>query len=610
MDESPSTHIPASDYSLAARQDWLATANIADLLWRYGLDARARSALLAGFRYGESATYSSRLDAISARLHDTDPHSSADTAALRDFLKVFVGLPEADFSPDWLLVLVDSWRRLRKAGCASDLPLRAAHALVEHGTRHLLNGRAHISALEVEILASLSSAGMCIADILNTEANLGVKARITDDIPQESKDRVLVHHLAEALAQQTAQGEGPSKVTGLLVFQIHLGPGALTLDQQQRSELLGPAFERLATQLRARDIVVQTESYGGAIVLPALRASAQVQLAVNKVTQILEMPLPVRGVPVHSPFAMGVVWSPDHGSSPEELLRCADLALKTAWREGKSIVFFDERLLTTAQQEATVEKEFQAAMDGGQLELYVQPQVEIASRRCVGGELLLRWKTSQGNAVPPWQIPDIAKRLGLAQKFTRWLLFRACRILAELDKQGIDIHLSINLMASDLMDPELPSLVQQAIAIWRISPQKLIFELIESAVLEDPVAGAAAMNRLIELGASTAIDDFGIGYSSILYLRQLPLHELKIDRAFVYAMPSSPEDLEIVKALIGLAHGLGLYVVAEGIEDEATFNMLKAHGCDRAQGYWVAKPMPPTALADWLQEWNSRQASQ
>jgi EAL domain-containing protein (putative c-di-GMP-specific phosphodiesterase class I) len=315
----------------------------------------------------------------------------------------------------------------------------------------------------------------------------------------------------------------------------------------------------------------------------------------------------IQGSAVHSPFAIGVVWSPDHGRRADDLMRCAELAVETAWREGKPIVVFDDRLLATARREALIEKEFASALENGQLSIHIQPQIELKGNRCVGGELLLRWTTSQGHEVSPWQIPDVAQRLGMAPQLTRWLVFGACRILAELIKTGTDIQLSVNLMARDMMDEELPQLVEQAIKIWRVPPAKLTFELIESAVLEDPDAGASVMNRLIDLGVRTSIDDFGIGYSSILYLRQLPLSELKIDRVFVDTMLRSPQDKEIVATLIRLAHGLGLHVVAEGVENEATLHLLREQGCERAQGYWISRAMAPADIPAWVEAWNRRQ---
>jgi diguanylate cyclase len=586
-----------------------ATHGITDMLLRYGLDARSRSALHASFRHDDdAAALDRRLDAVNAALADTDPHATADTQALRHFLETFVALPEADFAADWLEQLDAAWHRLRQAGCADDLPLRAAQALVGYGSRHLLGERSSLSALEVEILTALSAAGMCVADFLNRMAKQGVAATVADDTADPGHGRVLARRLAEALDQaRNAQPGRAKNIVGLIAFQFHLGPSALTLDREQRDALAEAAVERIAVQLRERDVLVRTETHSGAIILPELLTPAQMRLAVNKVAQVLDRPLFVQGSAVRSPFAIGAVWSPDHGDSVDDLMRCADLAVETAWREGKPIVFFDDRLLATARREALIEKEFAGALENGRLSIHVQPQVDLRSGRCVGGELLLRWTTTEGYEVPPWQVPDVAQRLGLAPQLTRWLVFGACRILAELIKAGTDIQLSVNLMARDVMDQELPQLVEQAIKVWRVPPAKLTFELIESAVLEDPETGAGVMNRLIDLGAMTSIDDFGVGYSSILYLRQLPLHELKIDRAFVDTMLRSPQDKEIVVTLIRLAHGLGLHVVAEGVENEETLHLLREQGCDRAQGYWISRAMPTAEMPAWVDAWNRRQ---
>ncbi len=585
----------------------VATHGVTDMLSRYGLDARARSALRATFRHDDKAAQGRRLEVVYAALTATDSSASADDQALRHFLETFVELPEADFSIHWLESLDSAWHDLRKSGCADDLPLRAAQALVGYGGKRLLGERSSLSILEVEILTALSAAGMCVTDFLHRMTRQSQVAAVADDSAEHGHGRVLSKRLAEALQQaENAAPEKDGKIVGLLAFQFHLGPGALTLDREQRDAVVEAAIERIAGQLRERDVLVRTETHGGAVILPNLLTPAQVHLAVNKVAQVLDRPLFIQGSAVHSPFAIGVVWSPDHGNRADDLMRCAELAVETAWREGKPIVFFDDRLLATARREALIEKEFASALENGQLSIHIQPQIELKGNRCVGGELLLRWTTSQGHEVSPWQIPDVAQRLGMAPQLTRWLVFGACRILADLIKTGTDIQLSVNLMARDMMDEELPQLVEQAIKIWRVPPARLTFELIESAVLEDPDAGAGVMNRLIDLGVRTSIDDFGIGYSSILYLRQLPLSELKIDRVFVDTMLRSPQDKEIVATLIRLAHGLDLEVVAEGVENEETLQLLREQGCERAQGYWISRAMAPADIPAWVDAWNSR----
>ena len=582
----------------------LAAAEAAgDHLRRYGLDARSRSALRACFRQGDDADANFRRgEALLATLMEADPHATADIAALRQFLDLFAGMPEADFSCDWQDRLAEAWRTLRLAGCSDDLPLRAAQAMVVMGSRQLLGDRPALSALEVEIVTALSAAGICVAEFLLRAARQESVAAVVDGLTGIGAGDILLEHLGAALASTTGN------MVGLLSLRLRLHSGALALGREQRDALVDAAMERIRGVMREVDIVVRTELHACAAILPNLQTQAQVQLAAARVVQVLEHPLPVQGTLVRATFVLGAVWAPTHGETAEELIRCADIAVETARREDKTVVFFDDRLLAAARHDAMIEKEFMNAMENGQLTIHVQPQIDLASGRCIGGELLLRWTDSDGNAVPPGTIPDVAQRIGAASQMTRWLIFGACRILSDLIKAGLDMQLSVNLMARDLMDQELPLLVEQAIKFWRVPPEKLVFELIESAVLEDPAVGAAVMHRLIDLGVSTSIDDFGIGYSSILYLRRLPLDELKIDRAFVNVIFRSREDKEIVATLIRLAHGLGLHVVAEGVENIQTLDLLREMGCDRAQGYLISRAMPAADVPVWFEKWNRQHA--
>jgi EAL domain-containing protein (putative c-di-GMP-specific phosphodiesterase class I) len=395
-------------------------------------------------------------------------------------------------------------------------------------------------------------------------------------------------------------------IVGLLFLRLRIGPGILALDRRHREVLWNAVIARTRTLLRESDALVRMESHGCAVILPGLRTHAQVILAANKIARALELPLPVLGSTIRAAFSLGAVWSPEHGRSADDLIRCGELAVEQALLREKAVVQFDDSLLAVARQEARIETELTQALEDGQLRIHVQPQIDLTSGRCVGGEVLLRWIASDGADVAPLHLLEAARRTGAGPQLTRWLMFGVCRTLAELIRAGADIRLSVNLMARDVMDQELPLLVDQAIKFWRVPPSRLTVELVESAMLEDPAAAAVVMGRLNELGVTTSIDDFGIGYSSILYLRQLPLRELKIDCVFVSAMAHSHQDRDIVAALIGLAHGLDLRVVAEGVEDEETFKLLGQMGCDCAQGYWISRAMPTTDFPAWALAWNQR----
>ena len=573
-------------------------------LMRFGINARQRSALHACFRRDQDPdAVRRRGERLLSMLGMTDPDTSAAETEMLDFLDAFAALPESDFSGSWFESLGARWRILQQEGCSEDLPLRAAQALVSLAAEELLKERTALSALEVEVLTAVSNAGACVADMLMAATHRWKPAAVLDGLTDIGAGDRLVARLAGDILS------AGNSVVGVLMIRLRSRSGALLTQRDYRDALMDTAMERIGAVLRDADVVLRTDLNGCSVVLPRLQTQAQVQLAAAKVVQVLQQPLSVWGAMTRAAFVVGVVWYPAHGSSPEELIRCADIAVETAEREERELVVFDETMLDAARQQAALERDFIAAMDNGQLSVHIQPQVDLRTRRCVGGELLLRWKDSAGQPISAGVIPDIAQRLGAAGQLTRWLVFGACRILSELIKAGIDMQLSVNLMARDLMDDEFPLLVEQAVRFWRVPPQRLMFELIESAVLEDPALGAKVMNRLLEIGVSTSIDDFGIGYSSILYLRRLPLDELKIDRVFVDVMSRSTEDQEIVAALIRLAHGLGMHVVAEGVENQATMDMLTEMGCDRAQGYWISRAMPTSELPAWFENWHRQLAA-
>jgi EAL domain-containing protein (putative c-di-GMP-specific phosphodiesterase class I) len=592
---------PDNGRSAALEQTMAETDLVAAMLARYGLDARARSALKAYFRNAPSAAaHASRVKSLTSALADPDAVEVRHSTAYRLFLDLFAGLPEADFSPDWLEQLAISWGTLRLAGGDANLCLRAACALAAHGSKELLGERSSLSALEVEILSALAAASICAADFLIELAAAHGTEIVVDDPrhPDHGLSLSLSNRIAAALADNDAG------IVGLLFLRLRIGPGTLALDRRHRDALWNAVIVRTRGLLRESDTLVRMEAHGCAVILPDLKTHAQVVLAANKIAHALELPLPVLGTTIRAGFSLGAVWSPEHGRAADDLIRCGELAVEQALRQEKAVVLFDDRLLAVARQEAKIEKELTLALEDGQLSIHVQPQIDLRSGRCVGGEVLLRWTASDGAEVAPAHLLDVARRTGAGPQLTRWLMFGVCRTLAELERAGVEIRLSINLMARDVMDPELPLLVEQAINFWRVPSSRLAVELVESAMLEDPAAAAAVMRRLLDLGVTTSIDDFGIGYSSILYLRQLPLRELKIDCVFVAAMARSPQDRDIVAALIGLSHGLGLRVVAEGVEDKETFDLLVKMGCDGAQGYWIGRPMPTADFPAWVEQWD------
>jgi EAL domain-containing protein (putative c-di-GMP-specific phosphodiesterase class I) len=245
--------------------------------------------------------------------------------------------------------------------------------------------------------------------------------------------------------------------------------------------------------------------------------------------------------------------------------------------------------------------ELRRALDEGQLVLHFQPKVDLQSGRVVGAEALVRWQHPRGLIAPAEFVP-VAERTGLIKPLSRYVLDRAlCQCRAWRD-DGLELRVSVNLSARNLLDPTLPEDVLRLLTKWGIPEELLELEITESTIMIDPKRAMEVLARLHTMGIALSIDDFGTGYSSLVYLKELPVNELKIDRTFVARMAENRGDAFIVRSTIDLAHNLRLKVVAEGVEDEETLRELGRLGCNIVQGFHVSRPLPPDEFRAWLAE--------
>jgi EAL domain-containing protein (putative c-di-GMP-specific phosphodiesterase class I) len=214
--------------------------------------------------------------------------------------------------------------------------------------------------------------------------------------------------------------------------------------------------------------------------------------------------------------------------------------------------------------------------------------------------VLMRWKHPTRGLLPPSQFIPLAERTGLIRSVTDWLLDHAVAQCRSWQEAGAPIHVAVNISAKSLLDQSLPTKVQAALDRWQVDPRFLKIEITESSIMADPAHALAILSMLQSMGVRLSVDDFGTGYSSLTHLRELPIDEIKVDKSFVMGLTSSDADAAIVRTVIDLAHNLGKQVCAEGVENEATWQALKDLGCDLAQGFWIARPMPAEDLMQWL----------
>jgi EAL domain-containing protein (putative c-di-GMP-specific phosphodiesterase class I) len=240
------------------------------------------------------------------------------------------------------------------------------------------------------------------------------------------------------------------------------------------------------------------------------------------------------------------------------------------------------------------------AIEREQLELHYQPKLHLRSGLMTRAEVLIRWNHPQRGFLGPTQFIPLAERTGLIRPLTDWLLNHALEQCRTWQQAGAPVHVAVNISAKSLLDQDLPQKVHTALARWNVDPRFLKIEITESSIMADPAHALAILAMLQSMGVRLSVDDFGTGYSSLTHLRELPIDEIKIDKSFVGQMTVSEPDAAIVRTVIHLAHDLGKQVCAEGVENEATWRMLCDLGCDLAQGYWIAKPMPANELMQWL----------
>jgi diguanylate cyclase (GGDEF)-like protein len=299
--------------------------------------------------------------------------------------------------------------------------------------------------------------------------------------------------------------------------------------------------------------------------------------------------------------SIGIALYPEHGNDPQTLTQKADVAMYVAKRKKLGFAVYDTSFDEHSVGRLALQSDLRNALRNNQLELYFQPQVSVAERRVIGCEALLRWQHPEHGFVPPNLIVPMAEQTGLIKPLTNWVLDKALQQCVQWHHQGIQLHVSVNLSVFNLHDKEIVEQVEHGLASYRAKPEHLILEITESAMMADPDRAIEILGELDKMGVRLSVDDFGTGFSSLAYLKQLPVDELKVDRSFVMDMNNDENDAVIVRSTIDLAHNLGLKVVAEGVEDNDALDLLDILGCDLAQGYYLSRPLPAQEFDAWLQ---------
>jgi diguanylate cyclase (GGDEF)-like protein len=323
---------------------------------------------------------------------------------------------------------------------------------------------------------------------------------------------------------------------------------------------------------------------------------------VNDIATRLEAPIWVEGAPIQIEARFGIVTYPVHGDDANTLQRRAEVALHLARSTAHGFAVYSPDQDRHSIHHLTLLSELRHAIDNDELVLHYQPKIHFASRRIIGVEALIRWRHPQHGFIPPDDFIPLSEGTGLIKPVTFWALKTAIRHCAQLFEQGIHLNVAINLSARVLPDHQLPDAIASFIDEFQLSPLQISLEITESAIMIDRQRTLEVITRLDSLGVQMVIDDFGTGYSSLAYLKNLPIDEIKIDKAFVQKMDVNENDAMIVRSIIELGHNLGYKVTAEGVETDRIYEMLRERGCDVSQGYLHGKAMPLEELMVWLEQ--------
>ena len=366
--------------------------------------------------------------------------------------------------------------------------------------------------------------------------------------------------------------------------------------------LLQEISKRLATVLtRDSDTLARLGGDEFAVLLPACDTQCAI-VVVRKILDTMDQPILLEGQEVIATGSIGIAIYPEHGDEINTLLRHADIAMNEAKHDNSGYALFDLNYVEQNQQHLSLLAELRHAIEQNEFVLYYQPKVGFATGTITHVEALVRWIHLERGMIPPDQFIPYAEHTGYVRTITRWVIETALRQRRQWEEMGLPLTISVNISARDLMNSDLPKLFAGLMDKYGASPHWLCLEITESAIMGDPKRALGILEDLHNMGFSLSVDDFGTGYSSLAYLKKLPVSELKIDQSFVFHMADDQDDATIVRSTIDLGHNMGLVVVAEGIENKATWDMLNAMGCDLAQGYYISKPMAADALLKWFEQ--------
>jgi len=382
-----------------------------------------------------------------------------------------------------------------------------------------------------------------------------------------------------------------------------------TLGHTIGDRLLRDFAERIKVSIGEESTLARFEGDEFALLIPNVNGSGNILNSLGQIRDLLNDPFVLDEHKLYLTFTAGISLSPTDGENAPELLKNAGVALNRALSlGGNNYQFYRADMNARALARLTMEAELRRALEKGELTLHYQPQVELSTQRIVGAEALARWQHPKLGFLSAAEFIPLAEDTGLITLLGEWAMREGCRQIARWQKAGAgDLRIAINVAARQFQQEDFVKMVGDILAETSLAPSSLELEITETSIMQDPELVITLLKQLKELGVCIAIDDFGVGYSSLMYLKRFPIDRLKIDRMFVNDSTTDSDDAALVMTIITMAHNLHLNVMAEGVETEEQLNLLRLLKCDEGQGYFFAKAVPPELFLATAREIGERQ---
>jgi diguanylate cyclase (GGDEF)-like protein len=421
-----------------------------------------------------------------------------------------------------------------------------------------------------------------------------------DELTGLSNRKLLVSKLESTLAQASISG---TKV-GFLLLDLDRGLKEVndTLGHAVGDRLLRLVAHRLTHSIRPGDFVARLGGDEFAVLLPAVREAGVAREVAARLRAAVAEPIRLEGMSFVIEVSIGIAMYPDDATSGELLMQRADVAMYLAKQRRSGVERYVAELDRNSPSRLALFGDLRRGLDRGELELHYQPKVNLADRRVVGMEALVRWQHPERGVVPPSDFIPQVQQSYLMREVTAFVIDSALRQAAQWQQSGMGVQVSLNVSGRDLLDSGLADLVAEGLSRHKLAPDALLLEIDERVLTSEPAHAVATAEALSEIGVALSLDDFGTGYSSLVRLKRLPVTEVKVDASFVGRLLESPDDLVVVKSIVDLAAALGIRSVAEGVESADIAAALLGMGCVAGQGWHFCKPLNSASATAWLAE--------